>query len=156
MLHLPAWRSMSVIKRYGTSSEPAVSNRQPSAYHKLERLNSESPTFYSTELQSFVVTRMGQILEVFKQADVFSSANVQDPVFPLCDRATKAQSVQRVLQPGPDTSVPRWRNTDPVTAKSRHATFDQMATALPRPLRVAHRSLNRNSHSTGYDRTEAG
>lgn len=58
-------------------------------YPELESLNAERPIFYSTQLQSLVVTRMDQILEIFKNPDVFSSANVQDPVFPLCDRASK-------------------------------------------------------------------
>jgi cytochrome P450 len=56
-------------------------------YPELEKLNAETPVFYSARLQSVVVTRMDQILEVFMHPDVFSSANVQDPVFPLCDRA---------------------------------------------------------------------
>jgi cytochrome P450 len=58
-------------------------------YPELENLNAERPVFYSTELQSLVVTRMDQILEIFKNPVVFSSANVQDPVFPLCERAKK-------------------------------------------------------------------
>jgi cytochrome P450 len=58
-------------------------------YPELERLNRGRPIFYSTELQSLVVTRMEQILEVFGNPAVFSSANVQDPVFPLCDRAAE-------------------------------------------------------------------
>lgn len=58
-------------------------------YPELENLNAERPIFYSTELHSLVVTRMDQILEIFKNPDVFSSANVQDPVFPLCERAAK-------------------------------------------------------------------
>lgn len=57
-------------------------------YGQLEKLNAEKPIFYSTELQSLVVTRMDQILEIFRNPEVFSSANVQDPVFPLCDRAS--------------------------------------------------------------------
>jgi hypothetical protein len=56
-------------------------------YPELEELNAERPIFYSTQLQSLVVTRMDQILEIFKNPDVFSSANVQDPVSPLCERA---------------------------------------------------------------------
>jgi cytochrome P450 len=58
-------------------------------YPQLENLNAERPIFYSTELQSLVVTRMDQILEIFKNPDVYSSANVQDPVYPLCERAAK-------------------------------------------------------------------
>jgi cytochrome P450 len=56
-------------------------------YPELESLNADRPVFYSTQLQCLVVTRMEQILEIFRHPDVFSSANVQDPVFPLCDRA---------------------------------------------------------------------
>lgn len=56
-------------------------------YPQLERLSIEQPVFYSTQLQSLVVTRMDDIVEVFKNPGLFSSANVQDPVFPLCDRA---------------------------------------------------------------------
>lgn len=50
-------------------------------YPELERLNAERPVFYSTRMQSLVVTRMDLILEIFMRPDVFSSANVQDPVF---------------------------------------------------------------------------
>lgn len=68
---------------------PFRSNYLQDPYPELEELNAESPIFYSTELQSLVVTRMDQILEIFRNPEVFSSANVQDPVFPLCDRASK-------------------------------------------------------------------
>jgi cytochrome P450 len=56
-------------------------------YPKLEQLCATQPVFYSTRLQSLVVTRMDQILEIFKHPEVFSSENVQDPVFALCERA---------------------------------------------------------------------
>lgn len=56
-------------------------------YSQLEKLIAEQPLFYSTRLQSLVVTRMDQILEIFMNPEVFSSANVQDPVYPLCRRA---------------------------------------------------------------------
>ena len=63
-------------------------------YPQLERLNATCPIFYSTRLQSLVVTRMDRILEVFKHPEVFSSANVQDPVFPLCRRAAEILSAE--------------------------------------------------------------
>lgn len=56
-------------------------------YPQLEKLRTTQPIFYSERLQGLVVTRMDQILEIFKNPEVFSSANVQDPVFPLCKRA---------------------------------------------------------------------
>lgn len=68
---------------------PFRSSYLQNPYPELEKLNATTPNFYSTELQSLVVTRMDQILEVFKDPAVFSSANVQDPVFPLCQRAAE-------------------------------------------------------------------
>ena len=43
--------------------------------------------FYSEKLGYLVVTRMEDLNEVFRNHDVYSSANVQDPVFLICDRA---------------------------------------------------------------------
>jgi hypothetical protein len=68
---------------------PFQPNYLRNPYPELEKLNSDKSVFYSTRLQSLVVTRMDQILEIFKNPEVFSSANVQDPVFPLCERAAK-------------------------------------------------------------------
>jgi cytochrome P450 len=56
-------------------------------YPQLERLNAEQPLFYSDKLKCLVVTRMDQVLEVFKKPELFSSENVQDPVFPVCAQA---------------------------------------------------------------------
>jgi cytochrome P450 len=58
-------------------------------YPQLEHLVAEQPLFYSEKLKSLVVTRTDQVLEVFKNPDVFSSENVQDPIFPVCDRAAE-------------------------------------------------------------------
>ena len=63
-------------------------------YPELENLNAARPIFYATELQSLVVTRMDQILEIFRNPDVFSSANVQDPVYPPCERAAKIRAAK--------------------------------------------------------------
>ena len=56
-------------------------------YPELERLNAEQPIFYAEELGYLVVTRMEDVIEVFKQPEIYSSENVQDPVFPVCERA---------------------------------------------------------------------
>jgi cytochrome P450 len=58
-------------------------------YPQLERLAAEQPLFYSEQLKSLVVTRTDQVLEVFKNPDIYSSENVQDPIFPVCDRAAE-------------------------------------------------------------------
>jgi len=56
-------------------------------YPQLEWLIAEQPTFYSEQLGYLVLTRLEDIVEVFKNPDVFSSENVQDPVFPVCQAA---------------------------------------------------------------------
>lgn len=63
-------------------------------YPQLERLIEVQPTFYATQLDSLVLTRQQDVMEVFKQPDIFSSANVQDPVFPLCDAAQQVLSAE--------------------------------------------------------------
>lgn len=63
-------------------------------YPQLERLIAQQPTFYSEQLGYLVLTRMEDILEVFKNPDVFSSENVQDPVFPLCEAAQQILSAE--------------------------------------------------------------
>jgi cytochrome P450 len=68
---------------------PFDANYLRDPYPQLERLSTEQPLFYSEKLKSLVVTRTDQVLEVFKQPDIFSSENVQDPVFPVCDRAAQ-------------------------------------------------------------------
>jgi len=56
-------------------------------YPQLRKLGSEQPTFYSEQLGYLVVTRMEDVLAIFKDHENFSSANVQDPVFPVCEEA---------------------------------------------------------------------
>ena len=56
-------------------------------YPELERVREEHPIFYSEKLKFLVLTRMEDVTAVFRDHDTYSSANVQDPVFPICDRA---------------------------------------------------------------------
>lgn len=58
-------------------------------YPHLEHYNAEQPVFYAEKLGYLVVTRMEDVLEVFKQPEIFSSENVQDPVFPVCEHAAR-------------------------------------------------------------------
>lgn len=60
-----------------------------SPYPELERLQTEQPVFYSEKLGYLVVTRMEDVAEIFRDHNVFSSENVQDPVFPVCSRAAE-------------------------------------------------------------------
>jgi cytochrome P450 len=63
-------------------------------YPQLERLSAEQPIFYSEQLGYLVVTRYADIIEVFKNPDVFSSENVQDPIFPVCEAAQEVLSAE--------------------------------------------------------------
>jgi len=56
-------------------------------YPELKRIREQHPIFYSEKLKFLVVTRMEDVTNVLRDHDVYSSANVQDPVFPICDRA---------------------------------------------------------------------
>lgn len=58
----------------------------PYAWLELKREN--EPVFYSEKLGYLVVTRMEDVEEIFLNPEVFSSTNVQDPVFPICEEAT--------------------------------------------------------------------
>ncbi|MDA1369949.1 MAG: cytochrome P450 [Proteobacteria bacterium] len=62
-------------------------------YPQLERFSQEQPIFYSEQLGYLVLTRHQDILEVFKNSAVFSSENVQDPVFPVCPKAAEILAV---------------------------------------------------------------
>jgi len=61
-------------------------------YPQLEKLSAQSPIFYSEQLGYLVVTGMENVVEVLKNHQVFSSANVQDPVFPVCEAAQAVMS----------------------------------------------------------------
>ena len=63
-------------------------------YPQLETLSAEQPIFYSEQLGYLVVTRYDDIIEVFKNPDVFSSENVQDPIFPVCEAAREVLSAE--------------------------------------------------------------
>lgn len=56
-------------------------------YPELAKIREENPVFYSKKLGYLVLTQMEDVIEVFRDHDAFSSENVQDPVFPICDRA---------------------------------------------------------------------
>ncbi len=56
-------------------------------YPQLDLLSAQTPIFYAPKLGYLVVTGMDNVVEVLKNHEVFSSANVQDPVFPVCEAA---------------------------------------------------------------------
>jgi cytochrome P450 len=62
----------------------------PYAWLELKREN--EPIFYAEKLGYVVVTRMEDVEAVFRNPEVFSSTNVQNPVFPICREAAEILS----------------------------------------------------------------
>lgn len=58
-------------------------------YAVLNAKREGEPVFYSEELGYVVVTRFEDVEAIFKNPDAYSSENVQDPVFPICDEAAE-------------------------------------------------------------------
>ncbi len=61
-------------------------------YPIANELREERPIVYAEPLGFVVVTRMADVQEVFLNPEVYSVANVQDPVFPICDEAAAVLS----------------------------------------------------------------
>lgn len=74
-----------IDQEFSPYSEKYVANPYAWLGHKREN----EPVFYSEELGYVVVTRMEDVQEIFMNPDVFSSENVQDPVFPICKEAAE-------------------------------------------------------------------
>ena len=66
-------------------------------YDAAHRLRDETPIFHAPSLGYVVVNRMDDVVEVFSDPDTYSSTVVQDPVFPLADRATDVLAAAYVL-----------------------------------------------------------
>ena len=58
-------------------------------YPQLAKIREQHPIFYSKKLGYLVVTRMEDLIDIFRDHKVYSSENVQNPVFPICDRAAR-------------------------------------------------------------------
>ena len=58
-------------------------------YAWLAPKREHEPVFWSGELGYVVVTRMEDVQHIFMNPDIYSSENVQDPVFPICDEAAQ-------------------------------------------------------------------
>lgn len=63
-------------------------------YAWLNDKRENEPVFYAEELGYVVITRMEDIQQVFMNPEVYSSANVQDPVFPICDEAAEVLAAE--------------------------------------------------------------
>jgi cytochrome P450 len=56
-------------------------------YPIAARIRESTPVVYAEPLGFVVVSQMDLVTEVFMNPDVYSSQNVQDPVFPICQEA---------------------------------------------------------------------
>jgi len=79
----PAPSDCPVDHEFTPYSDKYVAN----PYAWLGRVREEQPVFYAEQFGYVVVTRMEDVEEIFMNSAVFSSANVQDPVFPICEEA---------------------------------------------------------------------
>ena len=70
---------------------PLAGDYMADPYAIGNRLRDDSPVFWAEQFGYLVVTSMEAINEVFMNPDVYSSANVQDPVFPI------GQPAQQIL-----------------------------------------------------------
>lgn len=78
-----------IDKNFTTFTDEYLRNPYP----VLKRLREENPIFYSEKLGYLVATRMEDVVEIFKNHEQYSSENVQDPVFPVCDKAAEILGV---------------------------------------------------------------
>ncbi len=63
-------------------------------YPWLKDKRENEPVFYCEDLGYVVVTRMQEVQQIFMNPAVYSSENVQDPVFPLCSEAIEILSAK--------------------------------------------------------------
>jgi cytochrome P450 len=77
---------------FNTEFTPFDNDYLNNPYPQLDKLAEETPIFYSEQLGYLVVTGMDNVVEILKNHEVFSSENVQDPVFPVCEAAREVMS----------------------------------------------------------------
>lgn len=75
---------------FTTFTDEYLSNPYPT----LKRLRDEHPIFFAEQLGYLVVTRMEDVSAIFRNHELYSSENVQDPVFPVGSRAAKVLAAE--------------------------------------------------------------
>ena len=107
-------------------------------YPELNPRREETPVFYSEELEMLVVTRMDDIIDVFRDPETFSSENVQDPVFPLAD-----ETVEILSAPDFDPIAVMSNRQEPDHARIRRHTTPGFSN---RRMKVLEPYIRRRSH----------
>jgi hypothetical protein len=118
-------------------------------YPIASAMREEAPVVFAEPLGFVVVSRMDLVTEVFMNPDVYSSENVQDPVFPICDEAAAvlgAPDFDPVAvmsnRQEPDHgrirnytkrvfSAARLRSLEPYIRRRSHELLDEMLSAGP-------------------------
>src|SRR5579859_3854956 len=101
-------------------------------YGRLAELRAESPAFYDTELDHFIVTRYADIEQCLLDRATFLAKNASSPVW------TTAPEAQRILAEQGYKRVPTLNNADPPRhAPMRKAVFACMSRARLRALEPA-------------------
>ena len=69
------------------SFTPLMDQYVADPYPIANRMRDEAPVVFAEEMGFVVVSRMDHVTEVFLDPEVYSSENVQDPVWPICEEA---------------------------------------------------------------------
>lgn len=119
---------------FSTFSEAYVAD----PYAELNPRREATPVFYSEELDMVVVTRMEDVVAVFRDPATFSSENVQDPVFPLAD-----ETVEILSAPDFDPVAVMSNRQEPDHARIRRYTTPGFSN---RRMKVLEPYIRRRSH----------
>lgn len=89
-----------------TALDPLAADFLSDPYPLLATLREEAPIAYCDAIEMWIVTRHADVEHVFLNPEIFSAANAQAPLMPLCDEA------MGILSAGLD-NVPVLSNFDP-------------------------------------------
>ncbi|MEM7077524.1 MAG: cytochrome P450 [Pseudomonadota bacterium] len=86
---IPAPDGCPVDHEFSTYHEKYIAD----PYAWLNKKREQEPVFYAEDLGYVVVTRMEDVDYVFRNPDIFTATNVQDPIFPICAEAAEILAV---------------------------------------------------------------
>jgi cytochrome P450 len=113
--------------RIGARFDPLGDDYLADPYPYIAEARRAAPIFFSKKLDHWIVTRYSLIRQIFLNPQVFSAANANVPLMPLCPAAVKA------LEEGGFRAVPTLANVDPPA----HTRVRRMANGAFTPSRVA-------------------
>jgi cytochrome P450 len=117
----------SESERLGAIFDPFRDPYLADPYAFFADARSATSVFYSPLIKYWVVTRHGDIRQIFESPKLFSAANALSPIQPPCAEA------RRLMSTGGVSPVPTLTNVDPPA----HTRVRRLANAAFRPKRVA-------------------